>query len=84
MKRLTNISQQSKTVLKLPLVELAGESRILVENHLGVVAYSTKEIKIKVCYGTLSIIGCDLYFAQIQKEQIVINGQIYSITILRG
>ena len=68
---------------KLPLVEILGENRILIENHLGVAAYSLEEIDVKVYYGTLSICGQGLCFAQINHNQMVINGKIETVTLLR-
>lgn len=85
MKRMTSISRPDKPEIssKLPLVEIAGDKRILVENHLGVVGYSTEEIQIKVSYGVLCITGCGLKFTQIQREQLVINGRIDTVMLLR-
>lgn len=73
-----------KVVNKLPIVEIAGYNRVLIENHKGVVGYSLEEIQIKVCYGTISLTGCNLNFAQINREQLAITGEIYGITLYRG
>lgn len=75
---------KSKPIMKIPLVELAGQHRVLIENHLGVVAYSLEEIQVKVCYGKLSVVGQCLKFMQINKEQLVITGQIESIHLFGG
>lgn len=77
------IAGSSKMLSKLPIVEIVGEKRVLIENHLGVVGYSAEQIHIKVCYGVLSVVGCGLRFSQINREQLVINGQIESITLIR-
>ena len=72
-----------ENVSKLPLVEIAGEKRVLVENHLGVVGYSSEEIQVRVCYGILSVLGTALQFVQMNHEQLVICGKVNSITLLR-
>ena len=64
---------------KVPLVELAGQNRVLIENHLGVLAYSLEEIQIKVSYGCISVTGSDLRLMQMHKEQLVICGKIDSL-----
>ena len=69
---------------KLPLVEVAGHNRVLIENHQGVIAYSAEEIQIKVCYGKISLTGCKLSFAQINREQLVVIGEIRGIMLYRG
>ena len=33
---------------KIPLIEIAGEKRVLIENHLGILAYSLEEIQVKM------------------------------------
>ena len=54
-----------------------------MENHLGVVGYSSEEIQIRVCYGILSVLGSGLQFAQINREQLVICGKVDCVTLLR-
>lgn len=72
-----------KTLERLPLVEIAGEKRVLIENHQGVVSYCTEEIQIKVCYGAVSIVGQGLRFMQLNRDQLVITGQLDHISLLR-
>ena len=67
----------------VPIVELAGDSRILIENHKGVVEYGTEKISIKVPYGLLCVCGREMELAKMTKDQLVINGKIGSITIQR-
>ena len=64
---------------KLPLVELTGHSRVLVENHIGVIAYSQEKIVIRVSFGSLVISGENLKLAEMQREQLVIFGQIEGV-----
>lgn len=68
---------------KLPIVEIAGPNRVLVENHLGVLAYSLDEIQIKVTYGKLSVSGHNLKLMQLSREQLVITGTIECLQLLR-
>ena len=66
---------------KIPLVELAGDKRVLIENHQGVLSYSLEEIQIKVAYGKLLVFGEKLMIMQMSREQIVIAGQICSLQL---
>ena len=70
---------KSETLLKVPIVELAGQNRLLIENHQGVLVYSLEEIRVKVSYGCICITGCDLRLMQLSKEQLVICGRVDSI-----
>lgn len=68
----------------LPLVEIAGDGRVLVENHMGVTRYSSEMIQVKVKYGSICVNGCGLQFARMTKGLLVISGRIDGIQILRG
>lgn len=75
--------EKMKIATKQPLVELTGHNRVLIENHLGVLAYSLQEIQVKVSYGTLCVAGCDLQILQLSREQLVISGKIDTIKLFR-
>lgn len=68
----------------VPIVELAGNRRVLVENHLGVIQYSTEKIGIKMKYGQMQICGCDLTLEQMTKVKLIVTGRIDGICLLRG
>jgi len=67
----------------VPLVELAGENRILIENHKGLAEYGCNEIQVKVSYGILSIRGRKLCVANMTRYRLIIAGCIDSISIIR-
>ncbi len=69
---------------KVPLVELAGRNRVLIENHMGVLAYSLEEIYVKVTYGKIVITGKNLHLLQLNGEQLVISGSIDTIQPMGG
>lgn len=66
-----------------PIVEVAGDRRVLIENHFGVKAYSREKIVVKVKFGFVVVCGCGLELMQMTKEQLVIRGRIDMITLQR-
>lgn len=66
-----------------PIVELAGDRRVLIEHHRGVIQYGREQICVKVKYGTVTICGCGLELARMTKDQLVICGQIQSVSLCR-
>ena len=66
-----------------PIIEVAGDQRILVENHRGVSAYSAERIQINVGFGTVCICGCGLRLIRMTKEQLVIRGRIDAVSLQR-
>lgn len=66
-----------------PIVEIAGDRRVLIENHFGVKEYGTQRITVKVKYGCVCICGEHLELMRMTKEQLVICGRIDCVTVQR-
>lgn len=66
-----------------PIVEIAGENRVLIECHRGVLAYSRERIRVGVRYGSLCICGCGLELAHMSREKLIIRGKIDSVNLQR-
>lgn len=66
-----------------PIAEIAGDRRVLIENHQGVKEYTREKICVKVKYGMLTVCGCGLELACMTREQLIISGRIDCITLHR-
>lgn len=67
----------------VPLVELAGDRRVLIENHGGVTEYGSCRIQVRVRYGQIAVCGENLQLARMTREQLVISGRIDAVTLYR-
>lgn len=67
----------------LPVVELFGDQRVLIENHGGVTEYGGCRIQVQMAYGQLAVCGQELQLARMTREQLVISGRIDSVTLCR-
>lgn len=67
----------------LPLAEIAGEHRVLIENHKGVVKYTCDEIMVCVSFGYFRICGDNLKLLQMTDVRLVIGGCIYSLQLVK-
>lgn len=72
-----------ETVPGLPLVELVGCGRVLVENHFGVTEYGQNLIRVRVKFGDVCICGSSLELSRMTKGQLIIRGKIESISLTR-
>ena len=63
----------------VPLVEIVGKNRVLIENHNGISEYGCNNICIKAKDGCICINGKDLSLEVISKERVVITGRLESI-----
>lgn len=84
MQRLTDQMDLSGEPLPgVPVVELAGDRRVLIERHGGVTQYSREKICVKVRYGLVQVCGCGMELTRMTREQLVISGRIDSVHLLR-
>ena len=65
------------------LVEIAGENRVLIEQHRGIREYSPERIGVCVRYGVVEICGAGLELKCMTKDQLIISGQIDCVTLIR-
>ena len=66
------------------VVELLGDSRIIIENHKRILQYDPLLISIGLTFGELSIIGCNLQLRSMMGHKLLITGQIDRIELCRG
>lgn len=79
-----NADLHTEPIPRLPLVELSGEQRVLIENHHGVILYSGTEIRVRVSYGAVRVCGRSLRLQQMTRERLVITGCMDCIQLDRG
>ncbi len=74
---------ETEVLPTIPLVEIAGDSRVLIEGHRGVTEYSQEKICLKVKYGHVCVCGCGLELSRMSREQLVISGRIDCVQLIR-
>ena len=85
LERITNAADlQDAPIPGLPLIELAGDVRVLIENHCGVTEYGDERICVKVKFGQVCICGQGLRLAKMTKSQLIICGRIQTVEMYRG
>ena len=78
-----NADLSAETLPGVPVVELAGERRVLIERHQGMTEYSRERIRVRVCYGIVCICGSGLELSHMSRDKLVISGQIDAVQIER-
>ena len=66
-------------VLDLPKITMVGNLQLYVENHKGIIEYTSNQIRIYTKIGILRILGKDLLLKNIVLEEIVIVGEINQV-----
>lgn len=69
-----------EVVLDLPRLVFTGNRQVRVENHRGVIAYSSQEVRVRVENGELVFQGEGLSLGAILPEELMVEGKIHSLT----
>ena len=65
----------------IPIIEICGNTRVLVENHSGIVGYCDNEIRIKAQYGCICVYGNHLKLSRMSKTKLVITGRFLGLEL---
>ena len=68
----------------MPLIEITGSGRVLIENHGGVTEYETDRIRVRLRFGAVVIRGSRLKITRMSKCQLVISGSLLGVDLERG
>jgi len=66
-------------VLDLPRITMLGNRQLLIENHKGIIEYTSSFVRIKLNQGELIIHGKELTLGNLQMEQILVEGTVGEI-----
>lgn len=66
-------------IMDLPRITMLGNKQLLIENHRGIVEYTPEFIKVNLSYGTITIVGEEMFLGNLQIEQILIEGKVGEI-----
>lgn len=69
---------------KVPKITLTGNHSILVENHGGILSFSSEKVCLKCCYGEMEIWGQDLQLRLLKKDEIEAEGEIHAVSYSKG
>ena len=67
----------------LPLVEIAGHRRVLIEHHCGVTEYGRNCVCVKVKFGFVVVLGSGLELSSMNRHTLVISGTIDGVRLER-
>lgn len=69
-------------MLDLPKIVLVGNLQVFIENHRGIVEYTSEKIRVKVGEGEFGITGGNLILRNIKTDEICVEGQIKTLSFL--
>ena len=79
-----SLQMEEESLPRQPILELCGDSRVLIENHAGITEYGPERIQVQVRFGAVAVVGTDLRLCKMGEHQLVIRGRIEEICVIRG
>ncbi|MBQ3251881.1 MAG: YabP/YqfC family sporulation protein [Oscillospiraceae bacterium] len=73
-----------QTLPGVPIIEIYGDRRVLIEGRCGVVQYGDKCIQLRNACGIVRICGHNLCVVELSGRQIIITGRVEGVSIFRG
>ncbi len=70
-------------LLDLPKITMIGDIQIYIENHKGIIEYTSNLVRISTALGQLVLIGEGLILRNIGLEDIYLDGRIEEIKFER-
>ncbi|MDP5273093.1 sporulation protein YqfC [Chengkuizengella axinellae] len=70
-------------IFDLPRITMIGNMQLYVENHRGVVQFTTDKLTLKLSVGHLEIIGKDLVIRAILSEEVFIEGVVEDVKYIQ-
>lgn len=73
------MSLPKDVVLDLPRVSICGDKEIFIENHKGIMEYTSSCVRIKTNDGIAHIYGEGLRIIILESDRMVINGEFLRV-----
>lgn len=69
-------------MLDMPKITMVGDIKLYIENHRGIIEYSTAGVRISVMEGELAVSGEGLTLRNVLPDEICVEGKIKSLSFL--
>lgn len=73
----------SDIILDLPKIVLVGDQQLFIENHRGIVEYSSESVRVNVGDYEVEVSGDNLLLRNILPDEICLEGRIGSVRFIR-
>lgn len=70
-------------VLDLPRITILGDLQVTIENHRGIIQYTSEQVLVGMSKGRILVTGEDLVIGVIHEEEMTVTGLLETIAFLR-
>ncbi|MDA8441284.1 MAG: sporulation protein YqfC [Peptococcaceae bacterium] len=65
-----------EVMLNAPKITIVGDVQIWIENHTGLIEYSTEKIRVNTNLGHLNVTGRDFSIVKLLPAEILVEGKL--------
>lgn len=76
------LSLPPEAMAAVPLVHLHGSTTVCIENHGGILEYTSESIRVRVKGGGLLVRGCGLHISRMTRRCLEICGTVQGVELL--
>jgi sporulation protein YqfC len=69
-------------ILNLPKIIMVGNIQLFIENHRGIIEYTSEGVRVSVGEGEVTVIGENLMLRNILPDELCVEGKIRSLSFL--
>lgn len=69
-------------MLDLPKIILVGNIKLFIENHRGILEYTTEGVRVSVMEGEVAVTGENLLLRNVLPDELCVEGKIKSLSFL--
>ena len=78
-----SLDMPAELISAVPKISITGDGGVLIENHRGIRGFSAEKVCVDSICGEIAICGKDLQLSLLKKDEIVVEGELDSVTFLR-
>lgn len=73
-----------EVALDVPKTTWVGRLQLQIENHKGIVEYTSRKVRVRTAIGQIVVTGSRLKIGSILDGEIVVDGQIAGVELLES
>jgi sporulation protein YqfC len=63
-------------VMNLPRITMVGNLQIVVENHRGILDFTSQEVRVALSRGVVGVSGVNLTLRSMDQDELVVDGEL--------
>ncbi|MFX4263394.1 sporulation protein YqfC [Pelotomaculum propionicicum] len=69
-------------MMDMPKITMVGDIKLYIENHRGIIEYSSTGVRVSVMEGEVAVAGEGLMLRNVLPDEICVEGKIKSLSFL--